>query len=243
MTPLIVIGALGRMGRAISECALSHHAVIKAGVVKDASVATPHSFPLYADLAHALHEHSEEKPVLLDFSTASLCAHHIELAIKHACPMLIGTTGHLESQQKLFEQASAHIPLLVAPNTSLMAIVMKHLVRLTSAALPHADKGILEIHHSHKKDAPSGTARDLAKVMGPTTAVQSLRMGEIIGEHTAYFTSNYERLEITHRASDRRVFAQGALYAAQFIFQHNPGLYDMNDVLNLNLTVQKDHKI
>lgn len=241
MTPLIMIGALGRMGRAISECVHNHHAVIKAGVVRDVG-ASHAGFPLYDDLGQALHEHAQEKPVILDFSQAEASTRHVELAMKYSCPILIGSTGHDEAHQALFLQASAHIPVLVAPNTSLMAVLMRHLVGLTSAALPHADKGILDIHHNHKKDAPSGTARDLAKVMAPPVAIQSLRMGEIIGEHTAYFVSNYERLEITHRASDRRVFAQGALYAAQFIFRSNPGLYDMNDVLNLNLTVQKDRK-
>lgn len=233
MTPIIVVGALGRMGRAIIELAQQNPAFsLRAGVAKEPSP-NPLSCPLYGDLAAALKDTHQERPVIIDFSQAKLAKQHLTIATDFGCGLVMGTTGHPPEHDKAFLEAGRIIPLVVAPNTSLMAVLMHRLCGLAASTLPLSHKAILDIHHAHKKDAPSGTAHALAQAMGEGVSIQSLRLGEIMGEHTAYFVSEFERLEITHRVTDRAVFAQGALVAAQFVFTQEPGLYDMGDVLNL----------
>jgi 4-hydroxy-tetrahydrodipicolinate reductase len=240
MTPIIVVGALGRMGQAIIELAVNDDAFnIVAGVARTSSSHQNNQpFPLYGDLITALKNTHTEPPVIIDFSIVERALSHLKSAQDFGCAMLLGTTGHPKEHLEACSVAAKTIPVVVAPNTSLMAVLMNRLARLSASALPNSHKAVLDMHHIHKKDAPSGTAKALACAMGDNVAIESLRLGEILGEHTAYFVNDFERLEITHRVSDRKVFAQGALVASQFLFKQQPGLYDMADVLNLNITIQ-----
>lgn len=232
MTPIILCGSSGRMGQAIMRLAAEQNFSIVAQVSRTALGAD-----IYPNLAEALAAHSSA--VIVDFSHAELLPMHLDAALKHKASLLLATTGHSDENYVLIEQASKTIPILVAPNTSPMAAIMLSMAELAARALK-ADIEILEIHHKKKKDAPSGTALALKKALslasGSTINVQSMRVGDVTGEHTAYFFSNFEQLELTHRVSDRRVFAQGALLAAQFLFDRAPGLYGMADVLKIMAT-------
>jgi 4-hydroxy-tetrahydrodipicolinate reductase len=172
--------------------------------------------------------------------------------------MVIGTTGLGEAELKAVEKAAEKIPIVLSANMSLGVNVLFGLLAQAARALgPAYDVEIVELHHRLKKDSPSGTAmamahvladaleRDLTKVakygregqVGARTrdeiAVLAVRGGDIVGEHTAYFCGLGERLELTHRASSRETFARGAVRAAEWLRDRDPGLYDMQDVLGL----------
>jgi 4-hydroxy-tetrahydrodipicolinate reductase len=238
MIPLIIIGTYGRMGQAIIKLAINdHHFSIIAGVVR--SKINPTNFPLYESLEEALKQHAEHHPIIIDFSHAKAADLHVTLATQYGLGLLIGTTGKIHKENPHVIKAAQHIPIVVAENTSPMAVIMQHVCKQIAHTLPHSQKAIWDIHHQHKKDAPSGTANALLEAMGRNTQMASWRLGEIIGEHSAFFVSNFERLEITHRVLDRKVFAEGALIAAQFLFKQKPGLYDMAHVLNINPVVSQ----
>jgi 4-hydroxy-tetrahydrodipicolinate reductase len=151
--------------------------------------------------------------------------------------------------------AAEKIPIVFAPNFSIGVNLLFHLTRLAAAALDdNYDREIVEMHHRHKLDAPSGTARRLADILLETTAgsrvrhgregevgarlsreigLHALRGGDVVGDHTVIFAADGERLELTHRASSRDTFAVGALRAAQWAHRQPPGLYTMQDVLGL----------
>lgn len=233
MTAVILCGAGGRMGQAIIKLASEKKFAIAALVSHKAVGGN-----VYPDLGKALAAQTSPA-VVVDFSHAKLLPAHIEAAAKHRAGLLVATTGHSEENYALIELAAKTIPVLVAPNTSPMAAVMLSMCELAARALK-ADIEILEIHHKEKKDAPSGTALALKKALMNAGAsninVQSMRVGDVTGEHTAYFFSDFERLELTHRVTDRRVFAQGALLATQFLSGRAPGLYGMRDVVKLLAT-------
>ncbi len=240
--PLIVCGAFGRMGREVIAMAkASDRFLLKAAVVKKRD-GEDLGCPLYIDLQSALADYADA--VVIDFSTAEQAAENLVAASHLSAPFLLATTGHDEQTLALAKELSQHTAIVVAPNTSLLANLLISFCSQASARLQRCETSILEIHHAAKKDCPSGTAKAMAHAI--TTAnpnqeveVRSMRKGTVAGEHTAYFFSDYDRLEITHRVSDRRIFAEGALVAAQFLFDCRPGLYDMSDVLNLKLTIEK----
>ncbi len=196
--------------------------------------------------------------VALDFSTASAVAAHVDACAAAGVPLLIGTTGLDAAGRRLLDEAAKQIPVLIAPNTSVGVGVVASLVSLAAAALgPDFDVEISEAHHRMKRDAPSGTAlalgavvagargRTLEEVAAYDRAGHSvprapgsigfsvLRAGDIVGEHTVTFASAGERVEITHRAVDRIIFARGALRAAQWLIGRPAGLYGMKNVLGL----------
>ncbi|HXW53496.1 MAG TPA: 4-hydroxy-tetrahydrodipicolinate reductase [Myxococcota bacterium] len=245
MTPLVICGALGRMGQSVIDLARkSDNYVIKAGVVKSLLKSSTGDcpFPLFHDLDSALSSiGSDKKPVVIDFSIADLAFSHLAAAKKYGSGLLLSTTGHDEAINPALREASTTIPVVFAPNTSLMANLMAVLSQAAARCLKNADAAIIDLHHAQKQDAPSGTAKALAKAIrdaggngGKEIPISSLRHGTVAGEHTVCFFNNFERLEIVHRAEDRRVFAEGALVAAQFLQTCGPGLYDMKDVLKMN---------
>jgi 4-hydroxy-tetrahydrodipicolinate reductase len=240
--PVIICGALGRMGRAVIDVAKGNQLVaVQAGVIRKGS-SEPSSIPLYHDLHTALLENKNS--VVIDFSDQSHGKEHLACAEDHRCPIVLATTGHSDDNLRLAKKVSATIPLVIAPNTSLLANLLISFSEIASRSLNNFDVSIIDLHHAHKKDAPSGTALSLSRAVGKHKDPQgidihSLRKGRVAGEHTVFFFSDFERLELTHRVADRRVFAEGALLAAQFLFNRAPGLYDMNDVLNLRLTIDK----
>lgn len=196
--------------------------------------------------------------VIIDFTYPQGTAQMAQEAKAKGKPMVIGTTGLSKDHLKHVESAANKIPVVLSPNMSVGVNVMFKLIAEAATALGSAyDIEILEIHHRLKKDAPSGTAIRMgevaAAVRGSTLqqsgrftrqgnigaraageiGVQSLRAGDVVGEHTMTFAGPGERIELTHRAHNRNNFARGALMAARWVVNQPPGLYDMMDVLNL----------
>jgi 4-hydroxy-tetrahydrodipicolinate reductase len=198
--------------------------------------------------------------VAVDFSLPLAVGAHVTACAAAGVPLLIGSTGWDAATRVLVEAAATRIPVLVAPNTSTGVTVMRSLVSLAARALgEHYDVEISEAHHRMKRDAPSGTAlalgetvasarrRSLAELAtftrhgdaGPRTpgsiGFSVTRAGDIVGEHTVLFADDGERIEITHRATDRAAFARGALRAAAWLLDRPAGLYQMSDALGLEV--------
>jgi 4-hydroxy-tetrahydrodipicolinate reductase len=193
---------------------------------------------------------------VVDFSFASATRTLLELAVARRKPVVIGTTGHSAAEKAALAKLAAQIPCVWAGNYSVGVNLLFALTRRAARTLADADVEVLEMHHRLKKDAPSGTAARLLEILmeerkagaadlrhgregmvGARTdseiGIHSLRGGDVVGDHTVIFASPGERLELTHRASDRGIFARGALRAALWVVKQKPGLYDMQDVLGL----------
>jgi len=213
----------------------------------------------YIKVAALQGELANHADVLIDFTLPQALQTNLDYAIAHNKPMVIGTTGLNESQLLLIDDAAKHIPIVFAANYSVGVNLMLNLVKTTAKIMgDKADIEILEAHHRFKKDAPSGTAmaigqsiasaigRDLNKVAvygregdtgerdSQTIGFATVRAGDIVGEHTALFATLGERLEITHKASSRLTFANGALTAALWLKGQSAGLYSMQEVLGLD---------
>jgi 4-hydroxy-tetrahydrodipicolinate reductase len=194
--------------------------------------------------------------VAVDFSSGAGVAEHAQACAAAGIPVLIGATGFDAASRALLQEAAGRIPVLIAPNTSVAVGVMTELAALAALRLgPSYDVEIHEAHHRTKRDAPSGTALALGEAIARARTVplsdvaafdrsaqkvprvpgsigfSSLRAGDIVGEHTVTFATAGERLEITHRATDRMTFARGALRAAEWLEGRPAGLYGMDDVL------------
>jgi 4-hydroxy-tetrahydrodipicolinate reductase len=192
--------------------------------------------------------------VIVDFSSPEALAASLDRAVRSATPILIGTTGLDDLAGRRIKEASRSVAVLQAANTSLGVALLAELVGQAARALgPKWDVEILEMHHRHKRDAPSGTAlmlgaaasapsgefkreesrsgRQLAR-QGGAIGFASLRGGSVVGDHDVIFATEGERLILSHRADDRKIFAHGALAAARFLHhQREPGLYTMRDVV------------
>jgi 4-hydroxy-tetrahydrodipicolinate reductase len=212
------------------------------------------SVKIQAELDEAL----LQADVIIDFTAPAATAWTVSRAAEHGVGMVIGTTGLGEAEKRAVWQAAERIPIVLSANMSLGVNVLFGLIAQAAKALGNDyDVEIVELHHRQKRDAPSGTAlamastlaealgRDLATAtrngragnVGARTTeeigIHAVRGGDIVGEHTAYFCGPGERLEVTHRASSRETFAHGALRAAEWLRDRDPGLYDMQDVLGL----------
>lgn len=196
--------------------------------------------------------------VLIDFTRPEATLGYLDACVAAGVPLVIGTTGFDEDGKARITAAARHIPVVFAPNMSVGVNLLMKLAELAAQVLEDGyDIEIIEAHHRHKVDAPSGTAlglgqavarainRDLAQcaiygregVTGErdpkTIGFATVRGGDIVGDHTLLFAGIGERVELTHKASSRATFAQGALRAAKWLQGRAPGLYDMRDVLNL----------
>ena len=262
---IAIAGSNGRMGRILLEGVaqaddLVLHAALEHGgsalLGRDAGelLGAPCGVHISADVATAL----QGADVLIDFTRPEGTLHHLEICRKIGVNMVVGTTG-LNAQQKAQLGAGAqHIGIVFAPNMSVGVNLVFKLLETASRVLAQGyDIEIIEAHHRHKVDAPSGTAlgmgeviaktlgRDLEKcavygregVTGErdpsTIGFATVRGGDIVGDHTVMFAGTGERIEITHKASSRATFAQGALRAARFLKANPAGMYDMQDVLGL----------
>ena len=173
--------------------------------------------------------------VVIDFSLPAGFDPALALCIERGLPLVSGTTGLSEAQLAAVDAAAARIPLVWATNFSLGVAVLNDLVERAATALAHWDCDIVESHHVHKQDAPSGTALTLgeaAQAGGATPRFASLRAGDIVGEHLVQFTGLGERIELVHRASNRDIFARGALHAARRIIGRAPGRYRVRDLID-----------
>jgi len=177
--------------------------------------------------------------VLIEFTVPEVTIEHVRVALAAKKPMVIGTTGLSAAQVDEVRAAAKSIPIVLSPNMSLGVNVLFELVKTAAERLgPSYDVEVVEAHHRQKKDAPSGTAKRLADVLASarqqpieSVPVHAVRAGDIVGDHSVILAGPSERLELTHRAQSRDVFAKGALRAAQFVVGQPPGLYDMADVL------------
>jgi 4-hydroxy-tetrahydrodipicolinate reductase len=196
--------------------------------------------------------------VVIDFTSISSTLNHVKITKRYNKAMVIGTTGFSKEEIELIKDASKDIPIVLAPNMSVgVNLLLKILKDIAVVLADEYDIEIIEAHHRLKKDAPSGTAMKMAQVIAEAIGrdldnvavysrkgligertkneigIQTIRAGDIVGEHTVLFGGLGERIEITHRASSRDTFARGALRAASWIYGRKPGLYDMQDVLGL----------
>ncbi|MFA6394020.1 MAG: 4-hydroxy-tetrahydrodipicolinate reductase [Patescibacteria group bacterium] len=197
--------------------------------------------------------------VIIDFTNAEASLKHLSAAAKAGKSIVIGSTGFSVGQMDEARELAKNIPVVLAPNMSLGVNVLFKLAAEAAKLLgDEYDAEIIEAHHRFKKDAPSGTAMKLAEVLakalernlGETAVysrhgligertkkeigIQTIRAGDIVGDHTVIFGGLGERLELTHRAASRDTFARGAIRAAKWIVNQPPGLYDMRDVLGIN---------
>jgi 4-hydroxy-tetrahydrodipicolinate reductase len=265
MQNIAIAGSSGRMGRALIEAvAQSGDFRLKAALEradspflgKDAGelFGAPCGIGISADLDRVL----PGCDVLVDFTRPEATLQHLDLCRRLGIRMVIGTTGFSADQKERFVEASGSISMVIAPNMSVGVNLTFKLLELAAKVLDDGyDIEIVEAHHRHKVDAPSGTAlrmgevvaaalgRDLAEcavygregVTGErkasTIGFATVRGGDIVGDHTVMFAGTGERVEITHKASSRATFAQGALRAARFLSSRKNGLFDMQDVLGL----------
>lgn len=260
---IALLGAAGRMGRAIIEAASESSEVeIGAALVSPASKVLGQpaagSVRYSADLEAALHG----SDVVVDFATPEATANALDACVRIGIPLVIGVTGLDADLQGKIAAASQKLAILTAANMSLGVNLLLQLARLASAALDTGyDVEIVEAHHRHKQDAPSGTALALGKAVASGRGVDlvshavydragksgvrrpgsigftSIRAGDIVGEHTVLLAGPEERLELTHRAHSRAAFARGALAAARWLHGKPAGLYGMADVLGLESRV------
>jgi 4-hydroxy-tetrahydrodipicolinate reductase len=214
--------------------------------------------PLGVAIEDSLDGALERAEVLIDFTAPAASSATATRAAARGVAMVIGTTGLSVEERRAIMHATERIPIVMSANMSLGVNVLFGLLAQAARALgPGYDVEIVELHHRLKRDAPSGTALAMARVLADALerdlakdarygrsgdvgtrssdeiGVLAVRGGDIVGEHTAYFCGVGERLEITHRASSRETFARGAVRAAEWVRGRAPGLYDMQDVLGL----------
>ena len=220
---VLLIGAKGRMGQTIIELAKNDP---KIDIVAQ------------CDLGDAIEPAMKGCDVAIDFSNAGAIVEVCSAAVKHRKALVIGTTGHSPEQRQLIEKTAKSLPMVFASNFSVGVNTLFALTR-RAAEILGADFApqITETHHTKKKDAPSGTAKTLGEILKQAgksdVPIQSIREGDVVGEHTVIFLGKEERLELTHRAGSREIFARGALRAAEWIVGNEAGLYSMQDVLGI----------
>lgn len=235
---LIVTGAWGRMGTRVAELARKDPRFsIVAGVVKgQAASGSGSMYVLASDLPREL----KRADVVIDFSAPEASVGFAEMAAQARKAIVIGTTGFTKAQSDKIRSLGRAAPIFLSPNLSPGVNLMFHLSALAARVLKDYDASISEIHHPKKKDAPSGTALRLAEAVrqgrqsDEAVPIVSQRIGDVVGEHTLTFAGPTERLELTHRAHSRDIFAKGALHAASWVARKKPRIYDMLDLMGLN---------
>ena len=266
MTRVAVIGAAGRMGKVLIE------AVVQADGVKfGAAIVSPNSSLIGVDSGELagvgkqgvlasgdLESVADKFDVLVDFTSPELTMKNVEICRRLGKQIIIGTTGLSDEQKQVLENSAEDIAIVFAPNMSVGVNLTFKLLELAAKVMgDDVDIEVIEAHHRHKKDAPSGTALRMGEVIADTLGrdlkecavygregitgerdrktigFETIRAGDIVGEHTVMFASMGERIEITHKASSRMTFAKGAVRAAGWLADYKNGLFDMQDVLEL----------
>ena len=218
-----LIGARGRMGRTIVDLAKNDPMI---------------EIVAQCDLGDAIEPMMKDCDVAIDFSNASAISEVCAAASKHHKALVIGTTGHSSEQRQLIEKTAQSLPIVFASNFSVGVNALFALTHRAAEILGQEfAPQITEIHHTRKKDTPSGTAKTLGEILKqtgkPNVPIESIREGEVVGDHTVVFVGAHERLELTHRAESREIFAGGALRAAAWVVGKPAGLFSMQDVLGL----------
>lgn len=266
MTNILITGAAGRMGRnlitavyeaqgskltAATERRGSSMIGVDAGELAGLE---KNNVTLIDDINNALHQFD----VCIDFTAPAVTIENIKACRSAGRKMVIGTTGFTDEQKQLIQDAAQDIAIVFAPNMSVGVNLTFKLLDIAARVLGDSvDIEVIEAHHRHKVDAPSGTALRMGEVLADalgrdlkdcavygregqtgerdrqTIGFETIRAGDIVGEHTVMFADIGERVEITHKASSRMTFANGAVRAAQWLNEHDNGLFDMQDVLGL----------
>ena len=186
-----------------------------------------------ASCADSLDHLAMMSDVIIDFSSSAITLDLIRCARREKKPLVIGTTGLSDETQQMIAEAACDIPIIYSANFSLGVAVFFQAAALLSEKLhPHFQIKIKETHHIHKKDSPSGTALAIAKVTGHAPSIESFRIADEIGRHQLIFSNSFEKIELTHQALSREVFAQGALFAAKTLVLKPRGLYSLKDLVD-----------
>ncbi len=261
-----VCGAAGRMGKTILEVCNDNEAVEVTAAIEysgspmlglDAGEVAGIG-KLNVNITDDIQSVADQVDVMIDFTLATSVSANIQKCVLAKCKMVIGTTGLTQSDHDLIKNASNKIAIVFAPNMSIGVNLCFKLLEIAAKVIGEdTDIEIIEAHHRHKKDAPSGTALHMGEVVAntigrnlkecavygregitgvrdkKTIGFETIRAGDIIGDHTVMFAADGERVEITHKASSRKTFANGAVRAAQWLSEKKSGLFDMQDVLDL----------
>ena len=249
MINLLISGASGRMGKKVFESALNNKNVKAVCGVDIACNLSNSDFPIYDSFDKV----SEKIDVLIDFSAPATLDKILEFCSKNNVPAILCATGYDEQKIQKVKEYSKKLPLFRSGNMSLGINSLIDLVKKATSSLEGFDIEIIEKHHNQKVDAPSGTALMLADAVkevdnekfytygrngivgkrdNKEIGIHAVRGGGIVGEHQVIFASNFETITLTHQATDRSVFADGAIKAAEFIVNKPAGLYNMADVIN-----------
>ena len=266
MKKVAIVGAAGRMGRNLVDACQDHP-----GLIVGAATERSGSSLIGADagelagigsigvtVAEALDAVTDQFDVLIDFTSIEATLAHLEICRANGKAIVVGTTGFSAQQKQQIESAAKDIPIVFAPNMSVGVNLCFKLLDIAAKVMgDEVDIEVVEAHHRHKVDAPSGTALRMGEVVADalgrnlgecavygreghtgerdrkTIGFETIRAGDIVGEHTVMFADIGERVEITHKASSRMTFANGAVRAAAWLGDKETGLFDMQDVLGL----------
>lgn len=239
MIKLAVSGCQGRMGQRITALALND----KQFKIKTL-LESPHHPNAHVQVSGVQvstdNETLKGADVLIEFTLPDATMENLKACVKHKVAMVIGTTGLTPDQVKKIKLASKKIPIVFSSNMSVGVNIFFKLIKTAAEGLPGIkDIKMVEAHHIHKKDAPSGTAKTAAEIAAEhskqkVSDIKSIREGEIIGFHEITFTTDFDTLKISHDAQNRDMFAKGSLVAAKFLAKKKSGLFNMQDVLGLN---------
>ena len=244
MLKLLITGKSGRMGQALLQAAAANPLVY---------VSATH------DVGEDLDTAFQQAGCAIDFTVHSFTKQVVESALKHGTHLVIGTTGHTDEERAMIREAAKTLPVVFASNYSVGVNTLFWLTRHAARILTQDrfDIEVVEMHHKHKIDAPSGTARTLLEILNEETGtsyqndvahgrvgnigprkpreigMHTLRGGDVVGDHTVMFAADGERVELAHKASSRLTFAAGAVRAAVWLQDKPAGLYDMQQVLGL----------
>ena len=251
MIKAILCGASGKMGGFISNCCETDNEIqIVAGVDR---INNGQKFPIFTKFSDI----NIKADVIIDFSTTALIDDLLNYAVKQNMPVVIATTGYTNEQIEKIKETSKIIPIFFTFNMSLGVNLLCSLAKKAAGILGNSfDIEIIEKHHNLKIDAPSGTALMLANAINSQfqdklnyeydrhskrskrtkneIGIHSIRGGTIVGEHDVIFAGHDEVITLSHSAASKEVFAVGAIKAAKFVFDKQPGLYDMNNIMNFN---------
>jgi 4-hydroxy-tetrahydrodipicolinate reductase len=266
MIRIAVVGASGRMGQCLIKATeLSEYAELTVAVVRPESPSIGQDAGELAEIGalgvgvlDSLAGVIDKFDVLIDFTRPAPSMQYIDICHRAGKAIVIGTTGYSEQQKELIAKAAKDVPVVLAPNMSVGVNLVFKLLEMTAKVMGEStDIEVIEAHHRHKVDAPSGTALRMGEVIADTLGrdlkdcavygregnigererrtigFSTIRAGDIVGEHTVMFADAGERVEITHKASNRMTFANGAVRAAIWLGDKQNGLYDMQDVLGL----------
>lgn len=266
MTRIAIVGPSGRMGQCLTKASVQN-----AKTELTVAVARPGSAAIGSDAGELaglgavsvvtgddLATMTDQFDVLIDFTRPDASMDYLRICREAGKKIVIGTTGYSDAQKREIDEIASQVPVVFAPNMSVGVNLSLKLLAITAKTMgEYCDIEVIEAHHRHKVDAPSGTALRMGEVIADslgrdlqecaiygregetgerdqqTIGFSTIRAGDIVGEHTVMFADEGERIEITHKATSRMTFAKGAIRAAVWLNHKPAGLYDMQDVLNL----------